>query len=610
MATQEAEQQLQQDVAWAGIPQAIIVQALEHVNVRERHSSCALVSTAWAAAVSLTRSCQVTLTDDAFDTFLSWLTSSRGQQTTSLDMQVSKVSGEQCNLSDWDLLAHLPSLQDLRLQGYNDTRLHAGLLVDFHALFGGAGSTAWSTRTSSPEELELFPAAPAPAPAAPALTRLVLHTVSLAGATPAEAAANLEAVTAVTSLKHLELGNCAGLMEVPGSLLHHLVQLTHLSWADSVSNDSLADITCLQNLKQLKLGLLVPFAGATDAQGLIGLSTLQQLTALSLFGCWFPIGDVSMPWFSQKLTGLRKLYLHSISTVQPAALSGLTQLQSLHIKASLLTGTACQGRMPAAGEAEAGMAALLEWLSHLRQLTHLSLPGVLGQASPAAAGTGAPAAYSSLTASSCLRRLNLAQARLPAEAWQHIFCADRQLLHLTALALLDVSLAAANTSRSPPAAAAASAGVSAAAGGASFASLVRCCPQLQQLHIDCCGADVEAQMQQLAELRGLTALTVHYYSGMTTAKAVAGLTRLRELCVMSVRTITRSELLPLTALTQLAALTVLAWGQLATATFSTQQIGEATTTEPRSVSLALHNKVSLAGTLLRRHVSSVGSWLC
>jgi hypothetical protein len=50
-------------------------------------------------------------------------------------------------------------------------------------------------------------------------------------------------------------------------------------------------------------------------------------------------------------------------------------------------------------------------------------------------GGSPPAAYAALTAGSKLQRLDIRYCTLPAGAWQHIFPAGRQLLHLQMLDL-------------------------------------------------------------------------------------------------------------------------------------------------------------------------------
>jgi hypothetical protein len=77
-----------------------------------------------------------------------------------------------------------------------------------------------------------------------------------------------------------------------------------------------------------------------------------------------------------------------------------------------------------------GVGELLSQLQDMQQLTRLVLPESLYFA-----GGSPPAAYAALTAGSKLQRLDIRYCTLPAGAWQHIFPAGRQLLHLQMLDL-------------------------------------------------------------------------------------------------------------------------------------------------------------------------------
>jgi hypothetical protein len=98
----------------------------------------------------------------------------------------------------------------------------------------------------------------------------------------------------------------------------------------------------------------------------------------------------------------------------------------------------------------------------LQQLTRLHLGGTL----TAVEGTIPASAYSALTASSRLQRLDMHSVTLPTGAWQHVFPDGRQLPYLQELLLQDI--------RQPG-------GVAASAPEGS--RLVSCCPGLQYLYI-------------------------------------------------------------------------------------------------------------------------------
>jgi hypothetical protein len=178
----------------------------------------------------------------------------------------------------------------------------------------------------------------------------------------------------------------------------------------------LQHLTALTRLVDLRL-LLVGRHGYNITASM--LSGAQHLTHMQLTGRQFS-GRVSF---------------------EPAALAGKTMLQHLEL---------CQ---PSGGAV--GTAQLLGELQQLQQLTWLALHGLqCTDAGPPAA------AYAALTASSKLQRLDVSKCTVPADVWQHVFSAGKQLPQLLDLRMSDVTFPA---------------GVAAAPEGT---RLVSCCPGL------------------------------------------------------------------------------------------------------------------------------------
>lgn len=131
----------------------------------------------------------------------------------------------------------------------------------------------------------------------------------------------------LTALKHLELN---GLPPdgVSGSLPSHLVHLTHLwvRYAGAVSNvaQQFQDLSTFTALRELSVGMTNLAAGA-----LSGIEHLPQLTRLAV-RLASPVLQFSTASTSSwgHLTALQSLDLQ-LCTVQPEALSCLTQLQEL-----------------------------------------------------------------------------------------------------------------------------------------------------------------------------------------------------------------------------------------------------------------------------------------
>jgi len=307
------------------------------------------------------------------------------------------------------------------------------------------------------------------------------------------------AALSLVGLQHLTIdGVDSGSFDdscMPSTVLQHLTQLTHLS-LDSVDQllnaDSLQQTSCLVNLQELNI------SGSTI--------TLSPSTTPGL----------------SRLTALRQVRLQHAS-LDPSILQDCTQLQGLE-----LLGVA----IISAGSA----AALHSLLGCLQQLQSLKL-FALECDWPAAT-----AAYSSLTASSHLDKLELHIDNLPPGIWPHIFPPDRQLPALQQWKMwnnVDVS-------QLPPAA---------ALGTDDISCLVNCCPGLHTINID---VQPNAQLSALAKASGLTSLWVSglHSEGFESLRALSGLVSLQELTVDLGGPITPQDLLCLTALTGLTKLRV------------------------------------------------------
>lgn len=178
---------------------------------------------------------------------------------------------------------------------------------------------------------------------------------------------------------------------------------------------------------------------------------------------------------AELLSGLSLLTcLQLRSGVELDILAGKTLLQHLDLGGCSVAGGA------------AGAAQLLCELQLLQQLTCLQLAGTL-----AAVEDGVPhaAAYSALTASSKLQRLDISSNTLPAGAWQHVFPAGRRLPHLETLLISGAKLPSGDPAAAPD-----------------FSRVVSCCPGLRNLCMHSLQYE-EEQLEPLRQLRGLRTLT-------------------------------------------------------------------------------------------------------
>jgi hypothetical protein len=212
----------------------------------------------------------------------------------------------------------------------------------------------------------------------------------------------------------------------------------------------------------------------------------------------------------QQLTSLQ-LYLAG-AAFEPAALSGKTLLQKLHLFDAVITGGA------------AGVSALLHELQQLQELSVLGLSNTLKHCVPDAS------CYAALTASTGLSSLNLRSCMLPQGVWQHILREGVKLPLLQELFVQYVSegghLTTANVQR-----------------------LVAAAPALWQL-----SSSQPQTPALLAPLTNLTGLQVLELSKVDDAGAgvLVQITGLRKLQLWGPSMVTEAGLLRLTALQQLS----------------------------------------------------------
>jgi hypothetical protein len=239
----------------------------------------------------------------------------------------------------------------------------------------------------------------------------------------------------------------------------------------------LLSVSLLQSLQQLTY-LELSSGMFLSAEG-VALGPMQALTRLIdlRLGCCMALNSARAT--ASMLSGSQHLTRLDVSgLIEPGLLVGKTQLQHLGLPSLSISGGA-------AGEAQL--------LSYLQQLTHIDLSDSLREAThsnlPAAA-------YSALTASSKLQYLGIRGCVLPAGVWQHLFAAGRQLPHLTSLQARGVLQASGDVALAPEG-----------------SLIVSCCPNLQDLNIDC----LESHAELLAPLQGLSGLHTLRFSAVHAA---------------------------------------------------------------------------------------------
>lgn len=283
---------------------------------------------------------------------------------------------------------------------------------------------------------------------------------------------------------------------------------------------------------------------------------MPQLTHLMLFGAELLAPDDNSPVPQQQvLTRLVDLQLASTGherspSVTASMLSGASQMTRLGLtRCSFEVGALAGNRdllhldlqscsIFDVSDAEVqAHAQLLSYLQHLPQLQHLGLAGCFEAADVANIPA---AAFSALTTSCVLQRLNLSNCTLPADVWQHLFPAGRQLPHLTWLSITRVKQPADSVARCPEG-----------------SRLVRCCPGLRSLDMQFLQYSSE-RLRQLQGLSGLQTLRLATHGAVAEGvEAVSQLTGLQELCLSVPNTAGFNPVLSRLQLTHLQQLTKL-----------------------------------------------------
>jgi hypothetical protein len=400
---------------------------------------------------------------------------------------------------------------------------------------------------------------------------LQLYSIQLEGLCLSFAA--LQDAAMITSLKQLRLSDCrlrdsdahalaAALPQLPAGLEHlsiSRVMTTNQGYHGRVGflpdtpgyhnrvGIPPAALARLQQLTYLELENVWLTGVVEDSPALQHLQALTRLVDLRLVAVGAEDDNIpaSMLSGTQGLTHLQ-LNLHdcgyvSRSVVEVDLLAGKTLLQHLDLNRCRITDSLDSlmepdPQLPLAGYEQLpwdGHEQLLSHLQHMQQLTFLDVGDVLDcnlpnwvdssdeegeQAEEESQGGPPAAAYAALTASSKLQHLNISSCRMPVGAWQHVLPAGRQLPHLRELYISDIHYA----TRGPVLCALGSEG----------SDLVRCCPGLRVLDLQCC--DFSTVLQgALPALSGLVSLTTDFNpedlpQGL---ESVCQLTGLRELNV-------------------------------------------------------------------------------
>jgi len=306
------------------------------------------------------------------------------------------------------------------------------------------------------------------------------------------------------------------------SSLVRLQNLTIVTVDSKSTSDTFMPSSVLQHLTQLtRLFLMYPYVPVLlSMESLQHTSCLVNLQELHITGSSFPLSPSTTPGLS-RLTALRKVHLEHVD-LEPSILQDCTQLQGLELHHLAII---------SAG----GAAALHCLLGRLQQLQSLQLIE-LEYDWPVAA-----AAYTSLTASSNLTTLALTVDNLPPGIWPHVFPSDRQLPALQEFRWYDEDVP-----QPPP---------PAAPGTDDISRLARCCPGLHTISVT---VQPDAQLSALVKVSGLTSLWVTKLpaEGFESLRTLSGLVSLRHLSIYPEWPITPQDLLCLTALTGLTALSI------------------------------------------------------
>jgi hypothetical protein len=284
-----------------------------------------------------------------------------------------------------------------------------------------------------------------------------------------------------------------------GSVLQGLVQLTHLELhSQLLSAGDLAGLQCLQQLQHLEL----EYCAGIEACSSEFAELPASLTLLQVYdGSQTPqleFTAAAMPGVFSALTGVRHLSLMNVLAFEPALLSCLTGLTSFKLEQEDMVDLEFRFEP----QDEAGEVALLDVLPQLQQLKQLQLIGVLGWPPHEQIST-----YAALLAASGLTELSLVDDYLDSNFGKAVFAHGVRLPLLRRLRMgcgcgdsIDDLMSVAYSGLSEPY-------EEWPLGCGDVDSLVRCCPNLQQLWLTTVVAP-GTPMDALTAFTGLTELAV------------------------------------------------------------------------------------------------------
>ena len=336
----------------------MLVLILQHVSIKQRLTTCSLVSKQFrAAAEAATSRVGFHATSASrMGRFMTWL-QTHGTGLTHLDLK---------------------SAPSYRLPALPCVRLRSLVLSDM--------------------QVQLAPAADSNNAATPAVLDSCrdLTSLSVRNSSVEDTTERLAGLSVLTGLQHFSFRPQQA-WAPPGELLSHLLQLTRLEFSLAVS---LQHVTCLTDLK----ALLVRPGPTTTSSELAGVQQLQSITRLDLSCCDAPQAHIcaSTVPHSAQWTQLLILNTYDCKSVDVAALEPLKNLQELCLMSS--------GLAPAG---VAGTSALLALLPSLTQLALLQLTDTL-------VACAHPAAYTLLAALKQMVDLVVDLCYVPSGLWQHL----------------------------------------------------------------------------------------------------------------------------------------------------------------------------------------------
>ena len=357
------------------LPHDVLVLILQHVSIKQRLTTCSLVSKQFRAAAEAATSRVGFHATSArrMGRFMAWL-HTHGTGLTHLDLKSAPSY-------------RLPALPCVRLRSLvlSDMQVQLAPAVDSNS--NAAASSASSVRLAVLDSCR------------------DLTSLSVRQCVIQDSMEQLEGLSVLTGLQDLRLSTPRKFdVMLPGSLFLHLQQLTWLQ-VNYAACAGLQHISCLTGLQYLSMRP----AESTTASELAGVQHLPSITKLILHcrHCMH-ISPRSSPSQAQ-WTRLRVLVVNRCRSFDPAVLCQLAELRVLQLSNSHLS-----------PEGEGGTSTLLAVLPSLSQLTSLWLPNTL----TACAG---PAAY---TAFKQLVGLVLKLCELPSGLWQHLATSGHHLSKL------------------------------------------------------------------------------------------------------------------------------------------------------------------------------------